>query len=267
MSMMAEEAARSPGMVVPAPAPASDTELVLSADVPLAGLDPWPLTVATYNIHSAVGTDGRFSPERIAGVLGEIEADVIALQEVPLGGTAQPNVLDLLRQTTGFHAVESPTMETRERRYGNAVLSRYPVLATESIDLSFGSREPRGALDADIDCHGHMLRVVATHLGLKPAERREQIKRLLQAFDTDQAPVILMGDVNEWFVWGRALRWLVSHFEPAPAPRTFPSRWPVFSLDRIWISPRHRLLQVEVHRSALARVASDHLPLIAHIDG
>ena len=200
-------------------------------------------------------------------MLKEINADVVALQEVPLGGSSQPDVLSLLRKETGFFAVEGPTMESAERRYGNAVLSRYPILAKQSIDLSFGSREPRGALDADIDCHGHMLRVIATHLGLKPAERRAQIKRLLQAFDTDQAPVILMGDVNEWFMWGRALRWLVSHFEAAPAPRTFPSRWPLFALDRIWISPRQRLLQVQVHRTALSRVASDHLPLVAHIDG
>ncbi|MBN9356925.1 MAG: endonuclease/exonuclease/phosphatase family protein [Herbaspirillum huttiense] len=245
----------------------SDTELVLTGDVPLRDLDPWPLTVATYNIHGAIGTDGVFSPQRIAQVLKEINADVVALQEVPLGGSSQPDVLSLLRKETGFFAVEGPTMESAERRYGNAVLSRYPILAKQSIDLSFGSREPRGALDADIDCHGHMLRVIATHLGLKPAERRAQIKRLLQAFDTDQAPVILMGDVNEWFMWGRAMRWLVSHFEAAPAPRTFPSRWPLFALDRIWISPRQRLLQVQVHRTALSRVASDHLPLVAHIDG
>ncbi|EJM97765.1 endonuclease/exonuclease/phosphatase family protein [Herbaspirillum sp. YR522] len=229
--------------------------------------NPWPLTVATYNIHSAVGTDGRFDPERIAAVLDEIDADVIALQEVPLGGSRQANVLELLRQRTGFHAVAGPTMASAEGSYGNAVLSRYRPLASECIDLSFGSREPRGAVDADIDCHGHLLRVVATHLGLKPAERRDQIRRLLQAFDTDRAPVILLGDVNEWFVWGRTLRWLVSHFEAAPAPRTFPSRWPLFSLDRIWISPRNRLLQVDVHRTPLARLASDHLPLVAHIDG
>ncbi|NQE50695.1 endonuclease/exonuclease/phosphatase family protein [Herbaspirillum rubrisubalbicans] len=245
----------------------SDTELVLTADVPLHNLDPWPLKVATYNIHGARGTDGLFSPGRIARVLQEIDADILALQEVPLGGASQVDVLALLREATGLFAVEGPTLQSPTRRYGNAVLSRYPVLATQNIDLSFGSREPRGALDADIDCHGHMLRVIATHLGLKPAERRAQIKRLLQAFDTDQAPVILMGDVNEWFMWGRALRWLVSHFEAAPAPRTFPSRWPLFALDRIWISPRQRLLQVHVHRSPLARVASDHLPLVAHIDG
>ncbi|HEV2610830.1 MAG TPA: endonuclease/exonuclease/phosphatase family protein [Noviherbaspirillum sp.] len=230
-------------------------------------MNPWPVTIATYNIHGAVGADRRFSPERVAGVLSEISADIIALQEVPLGGTDWPDVLKMLQQATGFTAVEGPTKNGPKRRYGNAVLSRYPILATRNIDLSFGSREPRGALDADIDCHGHPLRVIATHLGLRPAERRAQIRTLLQAFDTDRMPVILLGDVNEWFAWGRTLRWLESHFEAVPAPATFPSRLPVFALDRIWISPRHRLVHVEVHATPLARVASDHLPLIAHIDG
>jgi endonuclease/exonuclease/phosphatase family metal-dependent hydrolase len=134
------------------------------------------------------------------------------------------------------------------------------------LDLSFGSHEPRGAVDADVDCHGHLLRVVATHLGLRLAERRDQIRRLLQVFDTEEMPVILMGDINEWFVWGRSLRWLVSHFQAVPAPRTFPSRRPLFALDRIWIRPRHRLVHVKAHATPLAKVASDHLPLLARID-
>lgn len=230
-------------------------------------LNPWPLTIATYNIHAAVGCDGRFAPERVAQVLLELNADIIALQEVPLGGSQTPNVLALLQQATGYVAAEGPACDLPERRFGNAVLSRYPILSMRSIDLSFGSREPRGALDADVDCHGHLLRVVATHLGLRPAERRAQIRKLLQMFDTEEMPVILLGDINEWFVWGRALRWLVSHFQAVPAPRTFPSRRPLFALDRIWIRPRHRLVHVEVHASPLARIASDHLPLIAHIDG
>ncbi|MDB5775776.1 MAG: endonuclease [Herbaspirillum sp.] len=229
--------------------------------------NPWPLTVATYNIHSAIGADGRFAPERVAGVLLEMDADIIALQEVPLGGSGCTDVLALLREVTGYHAVEGLTENTAARRYGNAVLSRYPVCAARTIDLSFGSREARGALDADIDCDGDLVRVVATHLGLHPAERRHQIGRLLQAFDTDDMAVILMGDINEWFVWGRALQRLVSHFEAAPAPRTFPSRWPLFALDRIWIRPRQRLLKVQAHASPLARMASDHLPLVASIDG
>jgi endonuclease/exonuclease/phosphatase family metal-dependent hydrolase len=230
-------------------------------------LNPWPVTIATYNIHGAVGSDGCFAPERLAAVLLEMNADIIALQEVPLGGGQMPDVLKMLQQATGFVAAEGHTFSIAGRHYGNAVLSRYPIAASRSIDLSFGKREPRVALDADVDCHGHPLRVIATHLGLRPAERREQIRRLLQVFDTDQMPVILLGDVNEWFVWGRPLRWLVSHFQAVPAPATFPSRWPVFALDRIWIRPRHRLVHVEAHATRLARVASDHLPLIAHIDG
>ncbi len=230
-------------------------------------LNPWPLTIATYNIHGAVGTDGKFAPLRIAEVLLEMGVDMVALQEVPLGGGGIPDVLECLSEVTGFNAVEGYTYSVSGRRYGNGILSRYPILSSRSIDLSVGNHEPRCALDADVNCHGHPLRVVATHLGLNVAERRNQIERLLQVFDTDQMAMILLGDINEWFVWGRSLRRLVGHFQPVPAFATFPSRWPIFSLDRIWIKPRHRLMQVQVHATPTARVASDHLPLIAHIDG
>jgi len=229
-------------------------------------LDPWPLTIATYNIHGAIGYDGLFKPERVAGVLREMRADIVALQEVPLGGTRTPDVLAMLQKATGYEAAAGPACDTCERRYGNVVLSRYPILSMRAIDLSFGSREPRGALDADVDCNGHLLRVIATHLGLRPAERRDQIRRLLEKFDTEEMPIILLGDLNEWFAWGKTLRLLVSHFQAVPAPSTFPSRWPMLALDRIWIRPRHRLVHVRVHNSPLARMASDHLPLIAHID-
>ena len=187
-------------------------------------LDPWPLTIATYNIHGAIGYDGLFKPERVAGVLREMRADIVALQEVPLGGTRTPDVLAMLQKATGYEAAAGPACDTRERRYGNVVLSRYPILSMRAIDLSFGSREPRGALDADVDCNGHLLRVIATHLGLRPAERRDQIRRLLEKFDTEEMPIILLGDLNEWFAWGKTLRLLVSHFQAVPAPSTFPSR-------------------------------------------
>lgn len=237
-----------------------------SEPAPQRARTPWPLTIATYNIHAAVGADGRYAPDRIIDVLHELQADIIALQEVPLGGTAADNVLAIVADATGYESAEGAACTTPERRYGNAVLSRWPILSVRAIDLSFGSREPRGALDADVECDGDLLRVVATHLGLRPAERRHQIRRLLDVFDTEEMPVILLGDINEWFIWGKALRPLVSHFQAVPAPATFPSRWPVFALDRIWIRPRHRLVHVEVHNTPLARVASDHLPLIAHID-
>ncbi len=227
----------------------------------------WPLTVATWNIHAGVGIDHHFAPARIEAVLREISADIVALQEVPLGGEHWPNLLPHLARTTHMVGVDGFTFSVGGRRFGNAILSRYPVLDTRRIDISFGSREPRGALDADIYCHGHRLRVIATHLGLRAAERRAQVARLLQAFDTGEMPVLLMGDVNEWFVWGRTLRALVSHFQAVPAPATFPSCVPILALDRIWIRPRHRLVRVHVHSSAIARVASDHRPLVATIGG
>ncbi|MEI6001922.1 endonuclease/exonuclease/phosphatase family protein [Paraburkholderia bengalensis] len=235
------------------------------------------LRIATYNIHDTVGTDGRRSAERIADVIGELDADIVALQEVPLGGSFAPNALPILREATGMDAIAGPTLDTPERRYGNAILSRLPIRATRSLDLSFGTREARGALDVDVsldagvgarpaaDGAQRALRVVATHLGLTARERRAQIRALIAAFDTPRMPVILMGDLNEWFVWGQALRMLVTHFRAAPAPRTFPSRLPMFALDRIWMHPADRLLDVQVHRSMRARVASDHLPLVARI--
>lgn len=223
------------------------------------------MKIATYNLHGAVGTDGKFSPERIAAVLAEIDADIFALQEVPLGGSNGPDVLSVLQRETGLHAVEGPTLDTRERRYGNAVLTRFPVQAVRTLDLSFGRREPRGALDADIACQGETWRIVATHLGLGLSERRAQVEQVLQRFDTPHMPVILLGDLNEWFVYGRTLRRLVSHFYRARTPKTFPTRFPLFALDRIWVHPGERLERVDVHRTALSRVASDHYPLIATV--
>lgn len=227
------------------------------------------LKIATYNIHGGLpawtSQAKKQMAARIARVIGEIDADIIAMQEVPLGGSETPDVLSQLREATGLYAVEGPTLDTPKRRYGNAVLSRFPIRMARTLDLSFHRREPRGALDADVDCAGQLIRVVATHLGLSASERSTQVRTLLAAFDNSALPVILVGDINEWFVRGRALRTLVSHFRRAPAPRTFPTFCPIFALDRIWVHPGEWLLNVTVHRSDLARRASDHYPLVARI--
>ncbi|MBU9437185.1 endonuclease/exonuclease/phosphatase family protein [Burkholderia multivorans] len=244
---------------------AAPPEVVTAPAPPAAAPGGRDLRIATYNIHGGYGPWHARAADRIAAVIEELDADVIALQEVPLGGTRAPDVLAHLRDATGMHAAAGPTIDTAERRYGNAVLSRYPIRAARTLDLSFHQREPRGALDADIDCRSGPLRVVATHLGLSARERSAQVQRLLAAFDTGAMPVILLGDINEWFVRGRALQALVTRFRRAPAPRTFPTVCPLFSLDRIWVHPGELLVDVVVHRSARARHASDHYPLVARM--
>lgn len=224
------------------------------------------LRLVSYNIHSGVGRDRRFSERRILEVLREVEADVIALQEVESDASGV-DLLKWLAAELDFHFVMAPTVLRANGHYGNGLLARCPVRQWSSFDLSWRGREPRGAISADVECDGRTLHVVATHLGLRPAERREQVTRLINLFR--QRPNdhgVLLGDLNEWFLWGRPLRRLHRHFKRTPAPATFPARLPLLALDRIWTHPRSLLRSLEVHKSRTARVASDHLPLVATLD-
>ena len=221
------------------------------------------LRVASYNVHRAIGRDRRCAPQRILGVLREIDADVVALQEVEArdGGA---DMLAWLGRELGFHSVPGTTLIRHDGHYGNGVLSRFPVRSVVHCDLSWRGREPRAAIATDIELEGRVVRFVATHLGLRPAERRDQVQRLLKLF-TDQPyeRAILVGDLNEWFLWGRPLRRLHRYFQKTPSPATFPARMPLLSLDRVWTHPRSMLRTLSVHRTPLARLASDHLPLVA----
>ncbi len=224
------------------------------------------LRIATYNVHRAIGSDGRTDPARVLAVLREIVADVYALQEVEAHDDGA-DMLAWLGCELGYQAVPGTTLKRRDGHFGNGVLTRCPVNQKRITDLSWRGREPRGAIAVDVDCSGARLRVVATHLGLRPAERRDQVQQLLQLFkEHPHERSVLLGDLNEWFLWGRPLRRLQRHFRSTPAPATFPARAPFLALDRIWTHPRAMLRGLAVHRSALARAASDHLPLVATLD-
>ncbi len=224
------------------------------------------LTVATWNIHAAVGADRRYAPTRIIDVLREVDADVVALQEVA-SQLEHEDFLAVVEQATGYNIVAGPLRQRRGTDFGNAILSRFPVTSVTHLDLAIDHYEPRGAIDVCLDMgQPAPLRVIGTHLGLRPGERREQVKRLLAVVERDVPhPTLLMGDLNEWYLWGRPLRWLHAHFQATPSPPTFPSRRPVFALDRIWASPARCLTRVARHTSPLARIASDHLPLTAEL--
>jgi endonuclease/exonuclease/phosphatase family metal-dependent hydrolase len=240
-----------------------------------SGAQTGSVRLVSYNIHIGIGRDGVFAPERIAAVLQELAADVIALQEVPLGPEPY-DMLDFLQTSTGMHALAAPTLVDQVNgAYGNALLTRHPVLSSQRLDISVPRCQPRGAIDVSLDCRlpgfDEPLRVIGTHLGLRPAERRLQVPRLLDAIDERDkkgiTPTVLLGDINEWFLWGRPLRWLHAHFRKPRPIRTFPSGCPLFALDRIWVRPSRLIMRLGAHRSALSRVASDHLPLVADLRG
>jgi len=232
-----------------------------------------PLTVASYNIHRCYGRDGRHDPDRIAAVILELDADVVALQEVESmpreeAGAEQAGLdqFEYLAAATGFGVIPGPTLLNHRAQYGNVLLTRHPVIAVRRIDLSVPGREPRGALDADLDVAGHGVRVIATHFGLRAAERRRQVARLLEALARDRdRTTVLLGDFNEWQPYGRVLRAIEAHLGRGSAVRTFPAGRPMFALDRIWVQPRAALATVRVHLSPRSRMASDHLPICASL--
>ena len=137
------------------------------------------LTVATYNVHGCIGRDSRFDPERTLGVLRELDADVIALQELRWKPEEALHLLADFGNRLGYTALAGPTLMREDGHYGNALLTRLGVRDLARVDLSLPGREPRGALDVRLEFGGAVLRVVATHLGLRPSERRAQMRRLL----------------------------------------------------------------------------------------
>jgi len=222
------------------------------------------LQVASYNIHRCIGLDGFCHPERIAAVITELEADILGLQEVEscLLSADGKNQIGYLARVSGLNVVSGPTMFRDDGHFGNALLTRFSVQAVRRIDLSVPRREPRGALDVDLECHGRIVRVIVTHLGLGRSERKRQVARLLEKITVIHSrPTILIGDLNEWIPRAWSLRSLRDSFSRTPHLRTFPSHLPVLPLDRIFVWPRETLLKAKVHVSRLARIASDHLPL------
>jgi len=224
------------------------------------------LRIATYNLQSGIGMDRRFVPGRIAAVIDELCADVIALQEF-LSPVETFDLKAHLAASTRFHAVLMPTMTFPHGSFGNAVLSRWPILDVAEHDLSVGAYEPRGALEVTVGEARPLLRVIATHLGLHAAERREQIARLSGIVKRGPTiPCVLAGDFNIVRSRSKDYAALDAHFGACPAPRSFPSIAPFFALDRIWASPRAALVGIETYRSWSARLASDHLPVVATLD-
>ncbi|GAB4144134.1 MAG: hypothetical protein Fur0037_11870 [Planctomycetota bacterium] len=238
------------------------------------------ITVASYNIHKCIGgIDRRCDPSRIAEVLLRQGPDVALLQEVAQNGrrcSGEPQVEFLSRALGLPHTAYfvNVRLGARSGEYGNAILSRFPIAATENVDLTIGGRKARSVLHACLRVtmpgpHRRTLHVFNLHLGLSARERRQQLRRFLScapfASLGPRTPALVAGDFND--VWGRLGKLL----EPAGfrGPRrpigTFPAWAPVRALDSMMTRGELEIVDLERPRTALARRASDHLPLFASI--
>jgi len=228
------------------------------------------MKVASYNIHKCRGTDGRTRPDRILEVVRELDADLIALQEVDRRFGRKDGLLDpeAIRRETGMRLLVQSDLPHGHGWHGNALLIRAEPKTYRRLRLRLPGFEPRGAIVAELDFGEGEFRVIAAHLGLLRLSRLDQASALLKAHrELPPLPTILMGDFNEW---RRRRRSALSILEPTfggdATPRSFPSRRPIFALDRILGWPYGLVTDLAVHTSTLARVASDHLPLTARAE-
>ena len=231
------------------------------------------LKIATYNIHKCVGLDRRQSVERIARVIRQIDPDVVALQEVvrQFGRHDDHDQAAALAERLGMQMLMGTAIEGPDFEYGNVVLTRMPVAGHEKYDLSCRSYEPRAIQRVDIEIDGGLLHFYNTHLGTTYAERCEQSRRLVQTEILEAShpehPQVLVGDFNDWFQ-GTPSRLLGDHLYEATRHMkpTYPSVAPVLRLDRIYVNHHVRARRVWAHTTPLARLASDHVPIVAVLE-
>lgn len=222
------------------------------------------LRVMTWNVHSCIGSDGRVDPERIRNVIRAINPDIVALQEVD-SRRDQRDGFDLLGdylvEGRDSHRAEVRTIRTADGDYGHMLVSRHAISAWVCHDVSKPGREPRSLIEARVETGHGEISVLAAHLGLSRRERRVQANKLSELAATDNLPTVILGDFNEPTGFGAATRRLRRSFASTGRRPTYPSRWPLFPLDRIWFESSLQLLGSDV--CSEARHASDHLPLWA----
>ncbi|WP_305987170.1 endonuclease/exonuclease/phosphatase family protein [Roseibium sp. MMSF_3544] len=227
------------------------------------------LKIGSYNIQKAIGVDARRRPERTLKVIEELNCDILALQEADKRFGPRESTLDRdsILYKTDYRPVPFAKGSKSLGWHGNAILVRNSIGIDAYRRLDLPTLEPRGAVAADLDVDGHKIRVAAMHLSLVGHFRKKQIASLMHQLHEhlDYLPTVLIGDLNEWRDTSRSMKLLKERYEVTTPGKSFPSPLPVGSLDRIITSPEFTVRQAGVHKSKTARVASDHLPVWAHL--
>jgi endonuclease/exonuclease/phosphatase family metal-dependent hydrolase len=226
------------------------------------------LRVASYNIRKCVGLDRRRDPDRVLGIIAELGADAVALQEADRRLGERPATLERgrIETITGLVPVDLAANDISLGWHGNAVLL-HPEIKVERVRrLDLPGLEPRGAVLIEAARDGRSFRMVAVHLGLTRAFRRRQLIEIAKAAAPRDAemPTVILGDMNEWRK-DRGLEPLAPVFTVHAPGLSFHAARPVAALDRIAVNRRMTLHGAGVHRSEVARIASDHLPVWADL--
>jgi endonuclease/exonuclease/phosphatase family metal-dependent hydrolase len=242
------------------------------------------LRLMTYNVHRCVGTDRKLDVERVAEVIAAAQPDVVALQELDVrrartqGVDQAHRLAELLKMSSHFH----PAMTVEEELYGDAILTALPERKVKADGLPLYTRipglEPRGAIWITVEVGGVPVQIINTHLGLVPQEQKRQAVALLgeqwMAHEAWQAPGILLGDFNAtpYSATYRLLRAALRDAQTqSPTWRktptaTFPSSFPFMRIDHVFLTKGLETVKVSSPYGALARAASDHLPLVVDLE-
>ncbi len=234
------------------------------------------LRVMTYNIHKGIGgIDRRYRPQRVIDTIGHYQPDVVFLQEVDEGVPRSrfDRQAEQIGAALGFeHHAFQANVKLTQGHYGNAILSRFALAETWDIDLTIRMKKRRQAIVAKALLHhqGHSRTLVLTnvHLGLAGFERVIQLGRLLASDPLlhirRDTPALIGGDFNDvWGSLGKKIMTVQGFVNASGQSRTFPAYRPMRSLDAIYYRGGMHLQSSFVGHTALAKHASDHLPLIA----
>ena len=225
------------------------------------------LTFGSYNIHKAVGADGRRDADRIIRVLHELDADVVALQEADLRfGTRAAVLPRSLLEESHWQVVPLAMRAGGMGWHGNSIIVRRGIAILDAAPITLPSLEPRGAVHARLAKQGREFDVVGMHLDLSGLLRRRQIAAVCGVLAHSAGPAVIMGDANEWSAHGGALTAFGPAWQVLNPGHSFPARRPLASLDRIAHSPHWHCHGASVYHSAQAVSASDHLPVRAELE-
>ncbi len=223
--------------------------------------------LVTYNIHSGVGTDKKQDYRRIGNFLAESGADIVLLQEMdtrPDSRKINQDIKDICADKV-FEFASSPALTEESGWYGNAILSRYPIISNETLDVSQDGFQPRNIQTVVVETHKGPLTVINTHKGLKKQERRSQFALLHEYIEERMklrpSPLILGGDFNEWQFFTSAFKALNRILAPTKVGATFPSKFPLFSLDRVWTTKDIVVHKCKRIKNDKTKIFSDHLPV------